>query len=142
MGGPPKTSSSKSHPQGVGITSINFVEQLQSQLPALEIEGSALGAPNDVKAKPTLPHLPRSSTGLLRPLLLALAPSTSSSSTSSQSLGLVLWAAEGDNRPDAHFLASLLRDQLLSEPSGQGPMVEPPSWQGLFGSSPDQALFG
>jgi hypothetical protein len=77
---------------------------------------------------------------------------------------LLLFAAEGDNRPDAHYLAGAVAELLRAtgtetetspgtemsskgqgQGQGQAPMVrftEPPSWAGLFGNGFDQALFG
>ncbi|CAO1633539.1 unnamed protein product [Jaminaea pallidilutea] len=65
-----------------------------------------------------IPVLP-SSTGLLRRLLLALSPQTTSSSAASSNpslsavAALVYWAEEGDNRPDAHMLANAVLQHVL-----------------------------
>lgn len=136
--------------------SNSVVASIQSDVPLLDfdVDGpppplSSLSrgaeAASSTTAATQLARLPKSSTGLLRPILLSL-----SSATAVPSAGLVLWAAEGDNRPDAHYLATVLRNFFIKDFQQQQQhtagnvtaLAEPPSWQGLFGSAPDQALFG
>lgn len=123
--------------------------------------------------------IPSSSTGITRRLLADLTstnPTEEAAEVQTQTqthlptgtaVGvLLLFAAEGDNRPDAHYLAGAVAELLRAtreetetetgpgtERSSKGqaqgqseaPMVrftEPPSWAGLFGNGFDQALFG
>ena len=46
-------------------------------------------------------------------------------------LTVVAWCVEGDNRSDAHALASLLLRSLV--PNTKLEITEPESWRGLFG---------
>ncbi|KAN0062870.1 hypothetical protein ACQY0O_004691 [Thecaphora frezii] len=53
---------------------------------------------------------------------------------------LLLFCAEGDNRPDAHFFVHKLAHALGIEI--EETLVEPTSWQGLFGAPLDQSMYG
>ncbi|PWN22199.1 hypothetical protein BCV69DRAFT_281210 [Microstroma glucosiphilum] len=100
--------------------------------------------------------IPSSSTGITRRLLADLTSTIPSDETAAKTptqldVGvLLLFAAEGDNRPDAHYLAGAVAELLRgtgtgTQSKGQASsfrFAEPPSWAGLFGNSFDQALFG
>lgn len=110
-------------------------------------------------SSPPQSRLPSSSAGLTSRYLSALSgpDSESSSSTAISSGALLLWAAEGDNRGDAHRMAHCVVDEVLpglgsmgrAEPDaaqgsqeGRHELEEPQSWRGLYGNAYDQALFG
>ena len=52
---------------------------------------------------------------------------------------LLLFAAEGDNRDDAHALATCVSGALGLPPSE---LPEPPSWQLMYGAEPTGLLYG
>ncbi|PWN28615.1 hypothetical protein BDZ90DRAFT_153140 [Jaminaea rosea] len=110
-------------------------------------------------SSPPQSRLPSSSAGLTSRYLSALSgpDSGSSSSPAIPSGALLLWAAEGDNRGDAHRMAHCVVDEVLpglgsmgragpdaaqGSQEGKQELEEPQSWRGLYGNAYDQALFG
>lgn len=139
-------------PVSASSSSSALLARLSESVPELgrspgEEEGKEEGTP-----------IPSSSTGITRRLLSDLTSTAPVDETASKSPSpsglpvgvLLLFAAEGDNRPDAHYLAGAVAELLrgigtatrskVSAPTMR--FAEPPSWAGLFGNSFDQALFG
>ncbi|KDN45103.1 hypothetical protein K437DRAFT_224452 [Tilletiaria anomala UBC 951] len=83
-----------------------------------------------------VPPLPGA--GLVRRILSQHAKQ-SSNDREARLAALLMFCGEGDNRGDAHALAGLLCRGLRVE--GEE-LQEPRSWQGLFGPTYNQALFG
>lgn len=84
-----------------------------------------------------IPPLPGS--GIARKLMSTAAPNTTA---------LLMFCAEGDNRMDAHMLvekvSKLCRLSLRTfyRLTTEIPLPEPPSWKTLYGSAPEQLLYG
>ncbi|SHO75885.1 Similar to S.cerevisiae protein ADD66 (Protein involved in 20S proteasome assembly) [Malassezia sympodialis ATCC 42132] len=76
-----------------------------------------------------MPPLPGS--GIARKFLSTAAPNTTA---------LLMFCAEGDNRMDAQAL--VVKISSLCNLPLQMPLPEPPSWKALYGSAPDQFLYG
>ena len=84
-----------------------------------------------------MPPLPGS--GIARKFLSTAAPNTTA---------LLMFCAEGDNRMDAQALVVKISSlcnlplRMLHILMTEMPLPEPPSWKALYGSAPDQFLFG
>ncbi|EPQ27246.1 uncharacterized protein PFL1_05169 [Pseudozyma flocculosa PF-1] len=90
-----------------------------------------------------IPHIPGG--GMTRRLLNAFAAAAAPAAAAQTQAGgdvgaLLLFCAEGDNRPDAETLAHLVATCLQIDV--EKPLQHPPSWQGVFGAPLDQAMYG
>ncbi|CBQ69942.1 conserved hypothetical protein [Sporisorium reilianum SRZ2] len=82
-----------------------------------------------------VPHIPGAL--LTRRLMQHIATSAIKDHTAA----LLYFAAEGDTRPDAHHLASLVLALLSPDSDSPPKLSEPPSWNALFGRPPTSALY-
>jgi len=124
------------HSPSLSSTALSIVSQLPTYTFApgksrhsVEVEGMPESSDSEV------PFIPGG--GLTRRLLSSI-PSSWSIPTAS----VVQFVMEGDNRPDAEVLASIVA-QLLQIHQFCKVWKQPPSWrEGLFGTPHDQTLFG
>lgn len=134
-------------------SATDLLEKLQSSCPPwMDAENQ-----NQSRIQSKAGHSLPTSTGLAGRLLNALSNSNSSEANDLASIPvgvLLLFAAEGDNRTDAHLLARTAFHLLTdSEPTGlrtlaaaahaqQDLFREPASWAGVFGNAYDQRVYG
>jgi proteasome assembly chaperone 2 len=91
--------------------------------------------PKQILSETDIPFIPGG--GLTRRILSSLSPGWSLPVAA-----LLQFALEGDNRADAHMLATVVA-KILGIDGAVKEWKQPGSWkQGLFGAPPDQTLYG
>lgn len=121
-------------PEKSRSSSTAVLDSLKEHFPAFQLADADEKPPSGGRFS----RLP-SSTGLATRLLTAL----SSDEGDAVPVGaLLLFAAEGDNRLDAHQLAAKAHGLISSHSQPHGPFAEPNSWKGVYGNAYDQSVYG
>ncbi|PWY99365.1 hypothetical protein BCV70DRAFT_200941 [Testicularia cyperi] len=156
---PPTSSSSSSTSKSAPI-----VDRVRTAFPTFsppshdhEYARGAAATDNSSSYATDVPYIPGSL--VTRKLLRHLNASSANTPLKFQFAAILYFSAEGDTRPDAHLLASLITRDILSLPlhtiadnnnsndadadaDGQLVWKEPPSWNSLFGPPPSSDLYG